>query len=96
MEAGIAKPPENPFREAVHGWLLGGQAFVDRMKGLGKEPKHRDESARRLAHLRFETVVGAVADSYRATPEGYGRRRSSAPGCDVVSVASTNWYFRSS
>jgi len=86
----MAKPPENPFREAVSGWLLGGQAFVDRMQGLAKQPKHGDEvpSARHLAHLPFETVVGAVADYYGTTSEAYGRRRSDAPGRDVVSMAS--------
>lgn len=86
VEAGLAEPPANPFRAAAHGWMLGGQAFVDRVRRLAKEPKHRDEvpSARRLGHLPFEVVLAAVADYYGTTPAAYGNRRSSAPGRDVA------------
>src|SRR3972149_1272889 len=40
--AGLANPPANPFQEAVHGWLLGSQPFIDRIRRLMKEPKHPD------------------------------------------------------
>jgi REP element-mobilizing transposase RayT len=86
VEAGLAKPPDNPFRDAVHGWLLGSQEFVDRIKRLMKEPTHRDEvpSARRLANLPVESVIAAVADYYETTPEAFCRRRSTAPGRDLA------------
>jgi hypothetical protein len=32
VEAGLAEPPENPLRHAVHGWLLGSKEFVDRIR----------------------------------------------------------------
>ncbi len=33
VEAGIDTPPENPLLKATGGWRLGGQAFVERVKG---------------------------------------------------------------
>ena len=36
VESAIDVPPKNPFDAAVEGWLLGGQQFVDRIKGLIK------------------------------------------------------------
>jgi len=86
VEAGMTKPPDNPFRDAAHGWLIGGDAFVERIKRLTRDPKYGDEvpTARRLAHLPLQTVVTAVADYYGTTVEAYGRRRSSAPGRDVA------------
>ena len=78
--------PANLFQEAVHGWLLGSQAFIDRIRRLMKEPKHPDEvpSARRLANLPVETVIGAVAEYYGTTPAAFACRRSVAPGRDIA------------
>ena len=86
VDAGLAKPPANPFQEAVHGWLLGSQQFIDRIRRLMKEPKHRDElpSACRLANLPVETVIGAVAEYYGTTPAAFACRRSAAPGPDLA------------
>ena len=48
VEAGLAKPPQNPLRPAVHGWLVGSQGFVDRIRvasptanASGRGSRHR-------------------------------------------------------
>ena len=40
VEAGLQEPPKNPFRDAVNGWLLGSQEFVDRMRDRLQQPHH--------------------------------------------------------
>ncbi len=40
--AGIDQPPVSPFADAIDGWLLGSQVFVDRIKQLMQEPQHAD------------------------------------------------------
>lgn len=86
VEAGLAEPPANPFQEAAHGWLLGSQQFIDRIKRLMKEPQHPDEvpSARRLGNLPMAAVIGAVADYFGTTPAAFACRRSTASGRDVA------------
>ena len=46
-----------------------------------KEPKHPNKvpSARRLANLPVETVIGAVAEYYGTTPAAFACRRSIRP-----------------
>jgi len=34
VESGIEKPPENLWKAALEGWLLGSEAFLNRMKKL--------------------------------------------------------------
>ncbi|MFO7903808.1 MAG: transposase [Pirellulaceae bacterium] len=86
VEAGLADPPANPFQDAVHGWLMGSEQFVDRIKELMEEPTYQDEvpTARRLANLSVEAVIAAVAGYYGTTPVAYRGRRSKAAGRDVA------------
>ena len=51
VERGLTAPPENPFRDAAQGWLLGSSDFVDKIRaGLG-QAGHHDElpAARRFS-----------------------------------------------
>ena len=86
VEAGVTEPPENPFRDAADGWLLGTQRFVDRMRDRMNQPSHLDEvpSARRLANLEPETVLDAVADYYGVQKDTFRLRRSGKPSRDVA------------
>ena len=66
VEQGLATAPANPFQSAAHGWLLGSEKFIERMRSLLSEPRNRDEvpAVRRLASLDAATVVAAVARYY--------------------------------
>ena len=66
VEQGLARAPANPFQSAVHGWLLGSETFIDRMRSLLSEPKNQDEvpAARQLASLDAAIVLAEVARYY--------------------------------
>ena len=56
--AGLSQPPESPWSEAYHGWILGSQKFVDRIRGMVKEQPRRDRRRERagggIVHLAGE------------------------------------------
>ena len=62
----MQSPPENPFAAAAHGWLLGGQEFVDRIRQEMKSPRFADEvpRARLLRALDVNSVFAAVSEYY--------------------------------
>ena len=38
VTAGLAEPPESPWRDAYQGWLLGSGGFVDRVRAMAARP----------------------------------------------------------
>ena len=34
VTAGLSEPPESPWKEAYHGWILGSGAFIDRVRAM--------------------------------------------------------------
>ena len=86
VEAGVDTPPENPLFKATGGWLLGSQAFVERIKGLMKNPKYADEVplARRLSSVPLEDVLQVVADHYRVEPASFAVKHSKESSRDVA------------
>lgn len=86
VEEGIQRPPENPFRDAAFGWLLGSEEFVERIREAMRLPKHRDEvpAACRLAGRRLDDVLVAVADHYRVTTADLRSRQSGLVARDVA------------
>ena len=86
VEAGLAEPPENPLRKAVHGWLLGSAAFVQRIRDLMERPAHEDQvpAARRLRNVDPERVLDAVAAQYGVLAETFRQPRSGSQARDVA------------
>ncbi len=86
VEQGLATAPANPFQSAAHGWLLGSEKFIERMRSLLSEPRNRDEvpAARRLASLDAATVLAAVARYYGVGQDRFQERRSGQLGRDVA------------
>ncbi len=78
--------PANPFQSAAHGWLLGSEKFIERMRALLSEPRNRDEvpAARRLASLDAATVLAAVARYYGVGQDRFQVCRSGQLGRDVA------------
>jgi hypothetical protein len=71
VEQGLKAPPENPFKKAAHGWLLGGNGFVDRIRTEMKSPRFADEvpRARPLGSVDVESLFAAVAHHYKVDPK---------------------------
>ena len=79
VSAGLATPPPPPWAEARHGWLLGSERFLDRLRRqLGDRPDHdlrREE--RLLRGLDLDPVIEAVCSRY-----GVDRARLAVRGSD--------------
>jgi putative transposase len=86
VEAGLTEPPENPLRHAVHGWLVGTEAFVARIRSQVQPPRHQDEvpASRRLASLDSKTVIAAVAEYYGVDSDKFRMSRSRELSRDVA------------
>ena len=86
VEAGLAEPPENPLHKAVHGWLLGSAAFVQRMRDQMKQPAHEDQvpAGRQLRNVDPQRVLDAVAAHYGVSVETFRQPRSANPPRDVA------------
>lgn len=86
VESGLETPPSNPLDNALEGWLLGSDTFLKKVKKLITKPQHIDQTpkARRLTSLDANEVITAVAAYFKASPESYQSKRSTAPGRDLA------------
>jgi len=86
VEKGLATMPEDPFREAVGGWLLGSPKFVDRVRAGMTLPRHPAAvpAARRLAGYDFRAVLAAVAEHYGIAVDSFLQQRSGAVSRDLA------------
>jgi REP element-mobilizing transposase RayT len=66
VTAGLAEPPESPWRDAYQGWVLGSGAFVDRVRALVRGQSRREprREARLLEGLPLEWVCEVVCREY--------------------------------
>ena len=67
VTAGLSEPPDSPWREAYHGWILGSDAFIDRVRAMiGGEPRHEQ---RRESRLLRGTTIARITDVVCASYE---------------------------
>jgi hypothetical protein len=66
VTAGLSKPPESPWSEAYHGWILGSQKFVDRVRAMVKQQPRRDRrrESRRVEGLSISQVSEVVCAEF--------------------------------
>ena len=88
VESGCSAPPENPMQKAIDGWLLGSQAFVEKVRRLMKKPKFQDEvpAARRLASFAPSQVLAAVAIAYDVAQETFAVKHNKAVSRDIAAL----------
>jgi hypothetical protein len=86
VEQGLTAPPENPFRDAVQGWLLGSLDFVEKIRArVGRADRHDEVPAvRRLSALDLVRVQAAVAAHYGVDPQTFRNRRGESISRDVA------------
>lgn len=77
VEASLKDPPVNPFRSAAHGWLLGNDKFVNKIRRKIRDPQNADEvpTAKRLRGLELAGVLEAVARHYKVSVEQLAKAR---------------------
>ena len=81
VTAGLSQPPESPWSEAYHGWILGSQKFVDRIKSIvnGQPRRDRRREARRARGLTLSQLSEVVCSEYEIEPSELSRRGSRHP-----------------
>jgi hypothetical protein len=91
VQQGVQVPPENPFQKAAHGWLLGSQAFVERIRKEMKSPRFADEvpRVRTLEAVDFESVFATVSNYYKVDPSIFAAR-----GNGHIARAAAAWLSR--
>ncbi len=86
VESGQEIPPANPLDDALEGWLLGSDGFLQKIKKLLNRPNHLDETpkARRLTSLDSKQVIASVAVYFSVSPSSYQSKRSAVAGRDLA------------
>jgi putative transposase len=81
VTAGLSEPPESPWSEAYHGWILGSQTFVDRVRAMVRDQPRRDRrrESRRVLGLTIARVSEVVCAEYGIELSELSRRGSRAP-----------------
>ena len=66
VTAGLSEPPESPWKEAYHGWILGSEAFIDRVRAMvrGEPRKERRRESRLLLSLPLSRISDVVCAFY--------------------------------
>jgi len=96
VQAGLERPIEYPFAQAVEDLVLGTQAFVDRIR-LMISQRDKDPGIRELNQLRVRPsladVISAVSKRTRAASEQWRKgRRCDNGGRALAAFISRNWY----
>jgi putative transposase len=78
VAAGIAEPAESPWKQAYGGWILGSEAFLDRVRSIVRaEPdRERRRESRLVRCLTLSHVVDVVCDHYEIDRAVLGCRGS--------------------
>jgi len=81
VTAGLSEPPESPWREAYHGWILGSRAFVNRVGAMvrGEPRRERRREARLVQGVPLAPVCVVVCASYGIEPSELSHRGSRHP-----------------
>jgi putative transposase len=66
VTAGLAEPPQSPWTEAYHGWILGSRAFIDRVGAIvrGNSRRERRRESRLLQGVSLSRVTEVVCAYY--------------------------------
>lgn len=86
VERGLTTPPENPFRDAIHGWLLGSLDFVNQVRTRVGRTAHHDEvpAARRLSAVGLHRLQSVVAAHFGVDAQSFRKRRGGSVSRDVA------------
>ncbi len=78
VAAGIAEPPESPWKEAYNGWILGSEAFLNRVKAIvGAQPgRERRRESRLVEGTTLPRVIDVLCEYYDIERAELGRRGS--------------------
>ena len=78
---GLTDPPESPWKDAYHGWVLGSGAFIDRVKAMvrGEPPREQRRESRLMLSVPLSRIVEVVCAFYEVKPKELSQRGSRLP-----------------
>jgi putative transposase len=81
VTAGLSEPPESPWKEAYHGWVLGSEAFIDRVKAMvrGEPRRERRRESRLMLSVPLSRIIEILCASYEIEPPELSQRGSRDP-----------------
>jgi hypothetical protein len=81
VTAGMSEPPESPWKEAYHGWILGSGAVIDRVRAMlrGEPRRERRRESRLIEGPTLSRVSEVVCTSYEVNRAELRRRGSRHP-----------------
>jgi REP element-mobilizing transposase RayT len=81
VNAGLSEPPESPWAEAHHGWILGSRAFLDRVRAMvrGEPPRERRRESRMIQGHPLSHVSEVVCGFYGIDRAELSRRGTRHP-----------------
>jgi len=81
VTAGLSEPPESPWKEAYHGWILGSGAFIDRVRAMvrGEPRRERRRESRLIQGPTLSRVSEVVCALYEVDRAELRRRGSPHP-----------------
>ena len=81
VTAGLSEPPQSPWKDAYHGWVLGSGAFIDRIKAMvrGGPRRERRRESRLLLSVPLSAIIEVVCAFYEIEPTELSQRGSRHP-----------------
>jgi hypothetical protein len=81
VTAGLAEPPRSPWKDAYQGWILGSEAFIDRVRAMVRTNpgRERRRESRLIQGLTLSRVIEVVCASYEIDRSELRRRGSRHP-----------------
>jgi putative transposase len=81
VAAGRSQSPQSPWSDAHHGWILGSQKFVDRIKAMVSNQPQRDRrrESRRMRGLSIARISEVVCVEYGIAQSDLSQRGSHHP-----------------
>jgi hypothetical protein len=83
---GLSEQLQSPWSEAYHGWVLGSQKFVDRVRAMVRDQPRRDRrrESRRMLALSVSRVSEVICAEHGIELSDLGRRGSRTPACAAM------------
>jgi hypothetical protein len=83
---GLSEQLQSPWSETYHGWVLGSQKFVDRVRAMVRDQPRRDRrrESRRMLGLCVSRVSEVIGAEHGIELSDLGRRGSRTPACAAM------------
>ena len=89
VTAGLSEPPESPWKEAYHGWILGSGAFIKRVRAMvrGEPPREQRRESRLILSLPLSRIIEVVCAFYEIERTELSQAREPPSGASGPGVS---------